>query len=150
MIWRLRSTPALKDYGIALLVTVLALPALAWAAMWLFPAGCDVRGGPALFRWTCLFPGLMLTVPVVMAVAVPVVMIVNRRSRKTLPDGLLPVALVAGLVTQIILIGGYFIALDPAYSRIFLTETLSIPQPFVAGALSAGMFWAVIALRQPR
>jgi hypothetical protein len=80
--------------------------------MWLFPGGCDLRGDPALYRWTCLFPGLLI--PVSVALLMPPALLLNRRLGRPLPDSGFAATLVAAAATQVVLIGGYAVALRPA------------------------------------
>ena len=141
---RARSPRSLRRHIVAALLTAIVLPALAALFLWQFPAGCDLRGDPATYRWTCLLPGMLVTVPVGVAVVLTIALALNRRLARPLPDGWLVIIPGAGLVAQIVLFGGYLLTLDAAYRAIFLEDLLLIPQPFVAGALSGAFYWVAL------
>jgi hypothetical protein len=136
------------DHLLAAAVTGLGVPALTWLFLQVFPRGCDLRGDPEIYRWTCLLPGLLIMVPLVVAVILPFVMIVNRRLARPLPDGWLPASLATGILTQLLLTLGYALTLGQAYRGAFLSEVLTIPQPFVAGFLSAAVYSCALHLRR--
>ncbi|AZQ66182.1 hypothetical protein EF888_02985 [Silicimonas algicola] len=143
--------PAFPRHGDRLLasaVTGLGVPALAWLALQVFPQGCDLRGDPEVYRWTCLLPGLLIMVPLVVAVILPLVMILNRRLARPFPDGWLPASVAFGVLTQLVLTLGFALTLGPAYRGAFLSEVLTIPQPFVAGFLSAAVYSFALHLRR--
>jgi hypothetical protein len=127
-------------------VLTAAMPGcLAVVLVWLVPAGCDIRGDPALYRWTCLLPGLMVPVSIAVALLLPLAMLLNLRLGQPVPDGWLAVIMVVGTAAQAGLVGGYYLSLDAAYRRLFLSEVAFVPQPFVAGAISATVY--MVALR---
>jgi hypothetical protein len=127
-------------------VTAVLIPLAALAFLWLFPAGCDLRGDPVTYRRTCLLPGLLTTVPIALAFLLTLVLALNQRRERPLPDGWLVVVPAAGAFTQVVLFGGYLLLLDPVYRGSFLAELLYITQPFVAGAVAGGVFWVSLNL----
>lgn len=62
-----------------------------------------------------------------------------------MPDGWLVTILATGAATELVFLSAYFLSLDPAYRELFLKEALLIPQPFVAGAIAAGVYWLVLS-----
>lgn len=147
MIWRLRHPFDRQDYVCAALVTAVALPLFGLAVTQLVPATCHTRGNSELMRWGCLLPGLLIVVPIFLAALIPFGLWINRQR---LPDGVLPGVICVGVLTHIALMALYLFFLDNAYRGSFLRAFLEIEQPFVAGALSAAVFWGVLALRQRR
>ncbi len=127
------------------LATAVLLPVTAFLLMWLVPAGCDIRGDAELYRWTCLLPGLLVVVPIVLAVILALADFLNHRSGRRFPDGWLVTVLAAGILTYVALTGSYLIALGPAYHSMFV-EVLLIPQPFVAGVIAGTVFWLTLQL----
>ena len=125
-------------------MTATALPLLAALYLWQVPMGCDLPTDPATYRWTCLLPGLLVVTPIGVAVLAPIVLMLNRRQARPLPDGWLAFIPAAGVCTQIVLCGGYLLMLGAAYRELFLAEILFIPQPFVAGAISGAVFWITL------
>lgn len=91
-----------------------------------------------------MLPGLLVVTPIGVAVLAPIVWTLNRRWARPLPDGWLAFIPAAGVCTQIVLCGGYLLMLGGAYGELFLAEILSIPQPFVAGAISGAVFWVTL------
>ncbi len=101
------------------------LPAAAAALfLWLAPRGCDIRGDVAIYRWTCLLPGLLLVVPLGVALLLPPLLIVGRRRVPPVPDGWLVTILATGAATELVFLSAYFLYLDPAYRALFLKEAL--------------------------
>ncbi len=124
------------------------LPAAgAFLILWLVPTGCDVRGDAATYRWTCLFPGLLIPVPIIAAPLLLTANLLNNRSGRRVPDGWLVTILAMALLTQVVLISAYLLALDPAYRSMLLAELMLIPQPFVTGAIAGATFWVTLYLR---
>ena len=143
-----RKQPGVRDILWAALAAAVIPISAAGLVIWLSPAGCDIRGDPAFYRWTCLLPGLMLTVPVIVAVALATVFSLNKRLTNPVPDGLLVTVFGAGLLMHLVMIGGYSFLLNPAYRGLFLWEQMRIPQPFLAGAVPAAVFWIVLRRRE--
>ena len=135
-----------KVYILAAIVAAIVPTVAAALFVWLVPAGCDIRGDAAIYRWTCLLPGLLIVVPVAVAFLLLLANLLNHRSGHRYPDGWLVTILGAGLLTQLILIGSYLLVLDPAYRGLMLGELMLIPQPFVAGAISGTVFWLTLHL----
>ena len=131
----------------AIVVALVVPPAAGAVLLWLLPSGCDLGGEPVTHRWSCLFPWLLVTLPLVLAVLVPIALILNRRLSRPLPDGWLVVIPAVGAVTQIVLCGGYLLTLDPAYRDLFWAELPSIPQPFVAGTIVGAVSWTAFHWR---
>lgn len=114
--------------------------------MWLVPAGCDIRGDASVYRWTCMLPGLMIVVPAAIALCLPIAMYLNRRLVHRFPDGWIATILTVGVFTHLILVGGYLLLLEPPYRGLMFWEIAFIPQPFVAGAIAGGVYWATLQL----
>ncbi len=150
-IWRLPTAPRTRASLVAAIPTALIPAACASVILWLFPQGCDIRGDAALYRWTCLLPSLLVSVPLFAAVILPVAMLLNTRFGRPVPDGWLPTVLLTGILSQAVLVGGYFYFLDSAYRDPFLAELLSIPQPFLAGVVAAAVYCSMLGfwLRRP-
>lgn len=134
------------DHLRAAVVTALGPAMLAMAAIWLYPKGCDLRGDPVVYRWTCLLPGLLIPVPVVVALVLPAAGFLARKAPARLPDGWLVTTLTVGLTTQVVLMALYATTL-PAHRLAFLGEVFSIPQPFVAGAIAGAVYWMALNWR---
>jgi hypothetical protein len=132
------------DYARAAILTALVPTTLAALLLWWVPGGCDLRGSPAVYRWTCLLPGLLLVVPVPVALLLPVAFALNHRWARLFPAGWLVTILTVGILTQAVLSFGYLLALNPAYRGLFLAEVLFIPQPFIAGVISGAVFWVAL------
>lgn len=131
---------------LAALVTAI-LPATAAALfLWLVPSACELQKVKAIYRWTCLLPGLLIIVPAVIGTLLSAFGYLIQRSSRRFPDGWLGLTVASGLITQLVLIGAYLLALEPAYRGIMLGELLTIPQPFVAGAVSGAVFWVALQL----
>lgn len=141
---RSRQRRTAADHLRAAVLTVLVPTLTAVFVLWVYPTGCDIRGDPAVYRWTCLLPGLMLTVPIGAAFLLPAAIFLNDRLPRPLPDGWLVTIFAAGLFTQAVLCGSYLVALDPAYRRLFLAEVIFIPQPLVAGAIAGAVYWGAL------
>lgn len=133
-----------KEHFRAAVVTALFPAAIAILLLWVFPKGCDLRGDPAAYRWTCLLPGLLLIVPFATAIGLLIGTKVNYRLGWRLPDGWLTTILITGIFAQILWAATYLLALDPAYWRLFLAEIFLIPQPFFAGALAGAIYQATL------
>ncbi len=129
------------------LATAVVLPVASFLWMWLVPAGCDIRGDAALYRWTCLLPGLLVVVPTALAAILALATFLNHRSERRFPDGWLVTVLGAGILTHVVLIGSYLIALGPAYHSMFV-EVLLVPQPFVAGVIAGTVFWVTLQMKR--
>jgi hypothetical protein len=133
-----------KDLVRAAILTAIVPSLLAVLFLWQVPIGCDLRTDPATYRWTCMLPGLLVVTPIGVAVLAPIVLMLNRRRARPLPDGWLVFVPATGVCTQILLCGGYLLMLGAAYGELFLAEILFIPQPFVAGAISGAVFWLAL------
>lgn len=138
-----RSLPT-RDIVRAAILTATVPPLLALLFLWQVPMGCALRTDPATYRWTCLLPGLLVVTPIGVAVLAPIVLALNRRRARPLPDGWLAFIAAAGVCTQIVLCGAYLLMLGAAYAALFLAEVFFIPQPFVAGAISGAVFWVTL------
>lgn len=141
---RLPGAPDLKTHLIAAAATALLPAGLGLALLWLVPAGCDIRGAQGVYLWTCLLPGLLITVAPAAAILLPPVFMLNARYGRPLPDGWLIVVPAAGIVTHALLAGVYLLILDAAYRQLFFVEAFSVPQPFVAGALAGAVYWMAL------
>ncbi len=89
-------------------------------------------------------PGLLLVVPVAVAIVLTITTLLNRRRSHPMPDGWLATVLAAGILTQVVLTGAYLIAAGPAYMGALMGQAILIPQPFVAGAVAAAVFWTAL------
>ena len=54
--------------------------------------------------------------------------------------------LALGLLTQVILLGGYLLLLDPGYRGDYLGQLILVSQPFVAGASAGAIYRASLHL----
>lgn len=97
-----------------------------------------------------MLPILLFSVPVAAGVLLPLAALLNARLGRPVPDGVLPTALLTGVIAHLVLILGYFFLLNPAYRDRFLWESLAIPQPFLAGAISGAVFSLVLLLQTRR
>jgi hypothetical protein len=125
---------------------VTALLPTAAALIWLVLVGCGVWVGQALHGWTCMLPGLMLVVPPVAALLLPMLTILNQRRDRRFPDGWLVTVLAIGLLTQVLFVGAYLFALlGQGYFGLWITvQIISVPQPFIAGAIAAAVYWTTL------
>ena len=104
-----------REHFRAAVVTALLPATTAGLMLWVFPKGCDLRGDPAAYRWTCLLPGLALIVPFATAIGLLIGTKINYRLGRLLPDGWLTTILITGLFAQIVLAATYLVVLNPAY-----------------------------------
>ena len=65
-----------------------------------------------------------------------------------MPDGVLPVTLLGGVAAFLTMGIVYTATLEPRNRALFFWELLGLPQPFVAGCLTAAAFATVLAARQ--
>jgi hypothetical protein len=143
-----------KRHSIAAVLQAAVMTAIAPAVaaglwLWFAPATCNTSVSAAQYRWTCLFPGLLLVVPSAVAILLAIATVLNQRRKRSIPDGWLVTAFAAGIITQTHLVGGYMVAAGPAYAALFLALAILIPQPFIAGALASGVFWLALHWGQP-
>jgi hypothetical protein len=124
---------------LAALATGTVPVALGFGAYWLMPWGCDANA------WTCVLPLCLIWLGPVGAVVLPVVFVLNRRRRRPLPDGILPVMLAAGLAGQVAATLTALWLTEALIRRLFLWDVLILPQGFVAGAIVGAVF--AVALR---
>jgi uncharacterized membrane protein len=123
-------------------IAAAVLPAAAAALfLWLFPAGCDLRGDPATYRWACLLPGLMISGSWLLALFLAAVSYVRRGAATGLLRGFLAMTVGAGLLVHLVLVGAYLLLLDPVYRALGTAELLFMPQLFCAGAIGGAVFW---------
>lgn len=127
-------------------VTAFVPAAAAAVLIWFVPEACEVWVSHARHRWTCLLPHLILVVPPVMAIILTIFTIINQRSDRPFPDGWMVTVLSAGMLTQALLIGTYLVfLLGQGYFGLGITAQLfSIPQPFLAGAIAAAIYWIAL------
>ena len=149
-LWRLGGPPSLKRLVLAALAAAVIPAALGYLVVLAVPHGCHVRGAASLYRWSCMLPIFLFSVPVAAGVLLPLAAILNARLGRPVPDGVLPTALLTGVIAHLVLILGYFLLLNPAYRDRFLWESLAIPQPFLAGAISGAVFSLVLLLQTRR
>ena len=122
------------------IVTALALPVLALGYFWSAPAACQVGKAPWLYRWTCLFPGLLIVVPPVLAGIFAVGASIDARRRSAPERAFIPRLVLSGIGTQLVCMAGYAVILDPAYREAFFATSALVPQPFAAGAVAAATY----------
>lgn len=149
MIWRLRRSPSRADYVWATATTALLLPVFAWLVKQSIPWVCATRAGAAVYLWGCLLPGLMLIVPPILAALLWLTHWANRK-RLRMPDGVLPIILFGGTAAFLTMGILYAATLEPPYRPLFFWELLGLPQPFVAGSLTAAVFATVLVIRQAK
>ncbi len=140
MIWSRSSIVTGSDCVIAGVLTAAVPVGLAFALYWLAPWGCDASA------WICLFPLSLLGVAPVAALCLPILFHFNRRRRQPFPDGWLPVILLTGSVSQLLVTGYSLWTLADYMRRIFLYDALIFPQGFAAGATAGAVFWVSLAL----
>lgn len=130
----------------AAVVTAFVPPVAAALLIWLVPETCEVWVSHARHRWTCLLPHLILVAPPVMAIVLTIFTIFNQRLDRPFPDGWMVTVLAVGLLTHVLLIGTYLVlALGQGYFGLGITAQLfSIPQPFLAGAIAAAVYWIAL------
>lgn len=132
----------------AAVVTAIVPAAAAALLIWLAPQACGVWLNHSSHRWMCLLPGLLLFVPLVTAILMTIFTVFNQRLERPFPNGWLVSVLTFGLVNQILFIGAYLVALGPGYLGPFLAGAIFIPQPFLAGAIAAAVYWIVLHWRK--
>ena len=138
------TAPGMKAHLIAAGVTALAVPALAYGVFWLLPMGCNHRGDPAAYRWTCLLPILVgLVAPVVGGLMLGGAWLC-RGVRSFVESRPILTILAVGLAGHLMMSGVYFLTLNSAYRIRFLGELLYIPQPILAVATAAAVYAATV------
>jgi hypothetical protein len=95
---------------------------------------------PWLYRWTCLFPGLLIVVPPVLAGIFAVASYVNAHRKRPPARGFVPRLVLSGIGTQLVCLAGYAVFLVPAYREAFFVTSALVPQPFAAGAVAAATY----------
>src|SRR5512134_3231566 len=90
------------DYLLAGVLTAVLPVALSFAIYWWAPWGCDASA------WLCLFPLSLLGVAPIAALCLPIAFALNRRRHHPLPDGLMPVAVMTGVASQVLVTGYSF------------------------------------------
>ncbi len=133
-----------RAYVLAAIVTSVLPAAAATVFLWLVPSACDIRGDEAIYRWLCLLPGLLIVVPIAVAFVLSFTSFLNARFGRRFPDGWFVTITGVGLRTHVVLSVSYLLALGPAYVEVFFREVIFIPQPFVAGATAAAVFWLTL------
>ena len=120
--------------ALAALATGTVPVALGFGAYWMMPWGCDANA------WACILPLCLIWLGPAGAVVLPVVFVLNRRRRRPLPDGIVPVTLAAGLAGQVAATGTALWLTEALIRRLFLWDVLILPQGFVAGAIVGAVF----------
>jgi hypothetical protein len=82
---RARQSSSLRHLVRTGLLTAAILPLAISLLLWQVPAGCNPRGDPAIYP--CLLPGLLVTVPVGLALGAPIAPALNGRRVRPFPDG---------------------------------------------------------------
>lgn len=149
-LWRSGAPPNLKRLVLAALAAAVIPVALGYLVVLAVPHGCHVRGAASLYRWSCMLPIFLFSIPVVAGVLLPLAALLNARLGRPVPDGVLPTALLTGVIAHLVLILAYFLLLNPAYRDRFLWESLAIPQPFLAGAISGAVFSLALSFQNRR
>lgn len=139
------SKPPVRARVFSAAVVAALLPTAA-ALVWFMLVGCGVWVSHAQHRWNCMLPGLMLVVPPVAAVLLTIFTMLNQRRDHPFPDGWLLIALAIGMLAQVVAVGIYlFLLLGQGYFGLGITiQIFSIPQPFVAGAITAAVYWIAL------
>lgn len=140
MIWSPSSAISGGKYVFAGVLTAAIPVALAFTIYWSAPWACDASA------WLCLFPLSLLGVAPVAALCLPIVFYLNRRRPHPLPDGWMPVVLLTGVVSQVLVTGYSLWLLEDYMRRVFFFEALIFPQGFAAGAVTGAVFWWSLAL----
>lgn len=125
---------------VAAVLTAVLPAALGFAMYRSAPSGCDTNA------WLCLFPISMFYLAPAAAVYLPVLFYLNRRRRRPLPDGLMPVALLTGVVTQFLASGVSLWSLADYMRRIHVHEVLIFPQALAAGIVIGAVFRLSLAV----
>ena len=128
-----------RDYIRAGILTAIVPVAGAFTSYWLAPWGCDANA------WPCVLPLALLVIAPFAALVLPLLTLLNRRRRRPLPDGWISIALLSGVIGQLITSGASLWLNEPHVRRTFFVEVLVIPQGFVAGAIAGAVFWASLS-----
>jgi hypothetical protein len=123
-------------------IAAAVLPAAAAAmVLWLWPAGCDMRGDPLTFNWICLLPGLVIPGTSPLALLLAGASALRPAAAWRSPGHGLALVVVTGAVAHIAFIGMYLAVLAGPNAGHGLDDVVYLPQPFCAGALVGGVFW---------
>ena len=144
---RISKRRARGDILRAVIVTAFVPATAATLFLWQVPEGCGVWVNHSRHRWTCLLPGLLLFIPIITAILMTIFTVFNQRLERPVPNGWLVSTLSFGMVTHIIFLVGYALALGPGYFDSFLTQAIFIPQLFLAGVIAASVYWIALYWR---
>lgn len=123
-------------------IVAAALPAaVAAMVIWLFPAGCSLRGDPVTFLWACLLPALLIPGAWPLALLLAIASALRPGDAwRSLGYGI-ALVVVSGQVAHLVLVGMYLAVYASANAGHGLDDVIYLPQPFCAGALVGGVFW---------
>lgn len=142
--------PGRKSHLIAAGATGLVCATLVASLIGMAPSGCGIQGSAALTRWTCLFPSLLALCTALTAFLLPLTDWVGTKIGWPLQWGPRITPVITGITAQIVLIGAYMFALDPAYRFQFFKMAFLIPQPFIAGAMAGLIYWLALYAHERR
>lgn len=125
---------SLRDLIRAGILTAVVPMAGAFTSYWLAPWSCDANA------WLCVLPLALLSVAPFAALFLPVLLFVNRRRRRPLPDGWVSIFLLSGVFGQLMTSGVSLWLTAPYVRHVSVFEVLFIPQGFVAGAIVGAVF----------
>ncbi|MEL7460112.1 MAG: hypothetical protein AAFX45_06060 [Pseudomonadota bacterium] len=124
------------SYLIAGFVAIVVPMGLGYSIYRLDPGAC--YDGP------CLMPLLLVITPPYAAPVLTGLFALNRRRKRSLPDGWLPTILASGVVGQAGMSAFSFV-MAPAHIReIFFSDVLLVPQGLYVGFAVGAVFWVVL------
>lgn len=94
----------------------------------------------------CLWPLLLMIVPLFVAPTLTILFAINRRFQGRIPDGLAPTVLMCACVGQVETSVLGFLRASPNYRQIFFSDILFFPQGFVVSLLVGFVFWTALYL----
>jgi hypothetical protein len=131
---------ARRHYVWAGILTATIPMLLAYAIYWLAPWGCDANA------WLCLLPLSLIVVAPIAALILPFAVFFNRRRRRPLPDGWLPITLSTGVLAQTGISATSLWLYGDYLRHLYLVDVLIFPQAFVAGAMVGTVFSASLSI----
>lgn len=110
--------------------------------------GCHYERVPNIFEWWCLFPATVIMTSLGFLLLVPVALLAARRGAEIGLNGWLVAMVGGGLLAQVVFVSYFFLVLvGDGVNPLTTAETVFMPWPFMAGAVSAATYWVVLAWR---
>lgn len=109
---------------------------------------CHAGRAANFYEWGCLLPMTVVMTSLGFLVLVPIAVVLARKGRRVGPDGWLVAIVGGGLLAQVVIVSYFrFVVVGNGFNPLTQAEMLFMPWPFLAGAISAGVYRAALAWR---